>query len=94
MVGLISQLLNDWSNKCLRELYEALQDETQHRIQSFSPVRNPLRSGALLALDIESLIADFATGTGTRSLAIKYGISRPTVRRRLRLAGAATRLGV
>jgi hypothetical protein len=52
-----------------------------------------LRSPALLALDIESLIADYVSAMGTRTLGIKYGISRPTVRLRLKNAGVEMREG-
>ena len=52
-----------------------------------------LRSPALLALDIESLIADYVSGMGTRTLGIKYDISRPTVRLRLKNAGVEMREG-
>jgi hypothetical protein len=92
MVGLISQLLNDWSNKRLRELYGALQDKSHHRIRNSAPTHKPLRSVALLTLNIESLIADYTTGLGTKSLAVKYGISRPTVRLRLKKAGIVPHL--
>src|ERR1700722_19518055 len=92
MVGLISQLLNDWSNKRLKGLYQSLQNKAQHRIRSTTPIRKPLRSPALLALDMEKLIADYATGLGTKSLAVKYGVSRPAVTLRLRKAGIAPHL--
>ena len=92
MVGLIAQLLNDWSNQRLRELYQDLQDKGHRRPKNLSPSRKPLRSPALLALDMDKLIADYASGLGTKSLAVKYGVSRPAVALRLRKAGIAPHL--
>lgn len=86
MVGLIAQLLNNWPNKRLRELYQALQDKAYRRIRISTPTRKPLRSPLLLALGMNKLIADYASGLGTKSLAVKYGVSHPTVRLRLKKA--------
>lgn len=72
----------------LEQLYKALGRQDEHsRSGNAGEKRKPLRSSALLALDVSKLIADYERGIAPYSLAIKYGIDRETVAKRLRDAG-------
>jgi hypothetical protein len=72
----------------LGQLYQALERLDEHsRPGRAGGKRKPLRSPALLDLDISKLIADYESGIAPYSLAIIHGIDRETVAKRLRDAG-------
>jgi hypothetical protein len=76
----------------LKQLFRALEHSNIHSCSRHTGgKRKPLRSSALLALDINKLIADYNSGIAPYSLAIKYGIDRETVAKRLRDAGVRLR---
>jgi hypothetical protein len=91
MVRLMPQLLNNWSSKRLRAMYQALQVKSQHRVKGLLPKRKVLLTVALLALDTEKLIAEYISGATPHYLARAYGVCNMTVRMRLTESGLAVR---
>lgn len=53
--------------------------------------RKPLRSRALLDLDIDKLIAAYQSGITPYTLAIELGVDRETIAKRLHEAGVLRR---
>jgi DNA invertase Pin-like site-specific DNA recombinase len=94
LVRLICQLQEGgFKHTNLEQLYRAVMLLDGHsRPKRTKGERRPLRSMALLALDMDRLVTDHATGIRPYSLAIKYGIDRETVAKRLRDFGVRLHL--
>lgn len=76
----------------LMQLYQALERLDEHsRSRCGVGKRKPLRSPALLGLDMSKLVADYESGIAPYSLAIIHGIDRETVAKRLRDVGVLGR---
>jgi hypothetical protein len=92
MVRLICQLQEGGLRHAnLEQLYQAvLRLDVGGRPRRSKVRRKPLRSRALLSLSVEELTTDYLSGIAPYTLAIKYGIDRETVAKRLRDAGILT----
>jgi hypothetical protein len=92
MVRLICQFQEGgFKHTNLEQLYRALERLCEdRRPKRAGDNRKPLRSQALLTLDINKLIAEYQSGTAPYTLAIRFGIDRETVAKRLRDAGVFT----
>ncbi len=84
---LICQLQEDLRLESLQHLHHDLSALTAASCVTQGTKRKPLRSPALLNLDMDKLIAAYRSGIAPYTLALQFGIDRETVAKRLRDAG-------
>jgi hypothetical protein len=93
MVPLICQFQEDGlRHSQLKRLHQDLAGLDARSRPKCPDRRKPLRSAALLSLDLGKLKDDYVAGVAPYSLAIKYGINRETVAKRLKDAGIHLRI--